>query len=433
MVSIRRRKRVKADKFVVDYRDGAGVRRLITCDTRTDAEHVAGEKMLEAGQATNAPAVDANITIEQYAKHWQRALVANVKPATYRQYVSALRVHLVPALGWMRVRQLQQARIKTLIADKVAAGLAVNTVRLIASTLGSLLSAAVDDGILRVNPMAGVRRKLRILRRPERGAGEPAKAMSAEQLAAFLETARTRRPAFYALALLLARSGLRLGEALALRWTDIDLVSRTIRVERTLGHTVKGYPTTGPPIGTPKSGRARTVDMSQALCRVLTALLREHRAGALRRGEGQALGWLFPAPSGRLQRDGEVRDEFARVVRWAGLPGHFTPHSLRHTFAVQLIQRNAPLPYVQAQLGHASIQMTVDVYGRWLPTGNRALVDQLDAEQPAQQAAESRAVAAGRGDRNATISTEPEIPRPEVIAFIGTSATPPAAACITPD
>ena len=148
MVSIRRRKRVKADKYIVDYRDGNGVRRLITCNTRSDAEHVAGEKMLEAGQATNAPAVDVNITIAQYAEHWQRGLVANVKPATYRQYVSALRVHLVPALGWMRVRQLQQARIKTLIADKIAAGLSVNTVRLIAATLGSMLSAAVDDGIL---------------------------------------------------------------------------------------------------------------------------------------------------------------------------------------------------------------------------------------------------------------------------------------------
>jgi integrase len=281
--------------------------------------------------------------------------------------------------------------------------------------------------------MAGVRRKVRILRRRERGAGEPAKAMSAEQLAAFLETARTRRPAFYPLALLLARSGLRLGEALALRWTDIDLVTRTIRVERTLGHTVKGFPTDGPPIGTPKSGRARTVDMSQALSRVLTSRLREHRAEALRRGDGQALGWLFPAPSGRLQRDGEARDEFARVLRWAGLPGHFTPHCLRHTFAVQLIQRNAPLSYVQAQLGHASIQMTVDVYGRWLPTGDRALIDQLDAEQGSQEAAERRRAAAGGRDRNATISTDAEILPPEVIAFIGTSATDLAAVCITPD
>jgi len=420
MVSIRRRKRVKGDKYVVDYRDGAGVRRLVTCNTRTQAENVAGEKMQEAGQTTIAPTLDINITIAEYGTHWQRALVASVKPATYEVYEKMLRVHLVPALGWMRVRQLQQARIKTLVANKLAAGLSVNTVRLIAATLGTMLSAAVDDGLLRTNPIAGLRRKLRVLRGRDRGgASDPVKAMTDEQLATFLETARTRLPAFYPLALLLARSGLRLGEALALRWTDLDLTSRTIRVERTLGRHVKGFPTTGPAIGTPKSGRARTVDMSQVLARVLASLLRDRREQALRRGQGQsAPAWVFVTATGHALRQSDVRGDFGRVLRWAGLPGHFTPHALRHSFAVALIQRNAPLPYVQAQLGHASIQMTCDVYGRWLPTGNRALIDQLDAEQPAEQ---RRELAGGSGDRNATISTEPEIPSPEVIASIGTS------------
>jgi hypothetical protein len=131
-----------------------------------------------------------------------------------------------------------------------------------------------------------------------------------------------------------------------------------------------------------------------------------------------------------------VRNDFARVLRWAGLPGHFTPHCLRHTFAVELIVRGAPLPYVQAQLGHASIQMTMDVYGRWLPTGSRALIDRLDAEQPAQRAVGQQGAAAapdlsGRGGRNATISTDLEIPLLKVLASTGTSATTPLAAFVT--
>jgi integrase len=187
-----------------------------------------------------------------------------------------------------------------------------------------------DDGLLRVNPMTGLRRKLRVLRTRDRGTSEPVKAMTSEQLTAFLETARTRLPVFYPLALLLARSGLRLGEALGLRWTDVDLVSRTIRVERTLGRRVKAFPTAGPPIGTPKSGRARTVDMSQALSRVLGSLLRERREEALRRGQGQAApAWVFLTPSGQPLAQQDVREDFARVLRWAGLPGHFTPHCLR--------------------------------------------------------------------------------------------------------
>jgi integrase len=62
----------------------------------------------------------------------------------------------------------------------------------------------------------------------------------------------------------------------------------------------------------------------------------------------------------------------------AGLPPHFTPHSFRHTFASLLLQQGESPAYVQRQLGHASIKLTVDTYGKWLPMGNKAAVDRLD-------------------------------------------------------
>jgi hypothetical protein len=65
-------------------------------------------------------------------------------------------------------------------------------------------------------------------------------------------------------------------------------------------------------------------------------------------------------------------------VKKAGLPTHFTPHSLRHTFASLLLQQGESPAYVQRQLGHASIKLTVDTYGKWLPMGNLAAVDRLD-------------------------------------------------------
>ena len=74
---------------------------------------------------------------------------------------------------------------------------------------------------------------------------------------------------------------------------------------------------------------------------------------------------------------------------------------------MQLIERNAPLPYVQAQLGHASISMTVDVYGRWLPSGNRALIDQLDTDRTPAGAV---AAAASGGVRNQGSGTENDDP-----------------------
>ena len=66
---------------------------------------------------------------------------------------------------------------------------------------------------------------------------------------------------------------------------------------------------------------------------------------------------------------------FKRILKDAELPLHFTPHCLRHTFASLLLQQGESPAYVQRQLGHASIQLTVDTYGRWLPMGNKAAVD----------------------------------------------------------
>jgi len=77
------------------------------------------------------------------------------------------------------------------------------------------------------------------------------------------------------------------------------------------------------------------------------------------------------------------------VIRDAGLPPHFTPHCLRHTFASLLLQQGESPAYVQRQLGHASIQLTVDTYGKWLPMGNKAAVNRLDEESGSKVVAES--------------------------------------------
>jgi len=69
---------------------------------------------------------------------------------------------------------------------------------------------------------------------------------------------------------------------------------------------------------------------------------------------------------------------FRSVLKQAKLPLHFHPHDLRHTFASLLLQQGESPAYVQRQLGHASIQLTVDTYGRWLPMGKKAAVDKLD-------------------------------------------------------
>ena len=77
-----------------------------------------------------------------------------------------------------------------------------------------------------------------------------------------------------------------------------------------------------------------------------------------------------------VEDDGKV---FTKTLRASGLPRHFSPHCLRHTFASLLLQQGESPAYVQRQLGHASVQLTVDnTYGKWLPMGNKAAVNRLD-------------------------------------------------------
>src|SRR5713226_2474520 len=66
-----------------------------------------------------------------------------------------------------------------------------------------------------------------------------------------------------------------------------------------------------------------------------------------------------------------ARRAFNRLLKRADLPAHFSPHCLRHTFASVLLQQGESPVYVQRQLGHASIKLTVDTYGNWLPMGTR--------------------------------------------------------------
>src|SRR5262249_32154253 len=130
-------------------------------------------------------------------------------------------------------------------------------------------------------------------------------------------------------------------------------------------------------LDTPKSRHGRTVDMSQQLARALPRLHVERKTETLR-----PRGTARPPPAFCTKRgtplDTTNADKASkRVLKDAELPRHFTPHCLRHTFASLLLQQGESPAYVQRQLGHASIQLTVDTYGRWLPMGNKAAVDRL--------------------------------------------------------
>lgn len=104
----------------------------------------------------------------------------------------------------------------------------------------------------------------------------------------------------------------------------------------------------------------------------------ERKAETLRRGWREVPPWVFCTDQATPLDKSNVRRVFRRVLRRAKLPEHFSPHCLRHTFASLLLQQGESPVYVQRQLGHASIKLTVDIYRKWLPMSNKAAVDRLD-------------------------------------------------------
>jgi integrase len=370
------KKRGRPGRWIVDYYLAPHNRTWRTFKTKEAAKAFRLQVLKEEMQARESEADLFAMTLAEYAKRrWLRQIKSTVKPRTYESYAETVRLHLQPTLGNIRIRHLTRGRIKALLVGKLSVGLSRNSVRIIQAVLSAMLNSAVDDEVILANPASKLGRSLRLAAAPSLRQ-EQIKAMTREQLGAFLKATAEEAPAYVPLFLTLARAGLRLGEALGLHWDDLNFAQREIRVERTIDSQGRA--------GTPKVGNGRTIQMSPQLA---TTLLRLHmgRAERMKRHKWTTLPpWVFCTRSGRTLEPHNVRRVFRTCLKAAELSRHFTPHCLRHTYASILLQEGEAPQYVQQQLGHASLKMTVDTYGKWLPKkpvqGGVTLLD--DAEIP---------------------------------------------------
>ena len=197
--------------------------------------------------------------------------------------------------------------------------------------------------------------------------------MNRDELAVLLGAFREHFPAHYPMALTLARTGMRLGEAIGLQWGDINFHGRFINIQRALSRSE---------IGTPKNGKPRRVDMPLQLTETLKELRQQRRIETLKKGWKGVPEWVFITTDGTHLDGSHWRSRvFNKALEKAGLR-RVNVHSLRHAYASLLIQAGESLAYIRDQLGHHSIKVTVDIYGHLAPEGNKAAVDRLDDAAP---------------------------------------------------
>jgi len=363
--------------------DHEGQRRTVAVGTRQAAERVRREieTRLALGQ-TAFPTSEKPLspTLAEYADMWLTIVDHECKPSTsgfYRQY---LRLYVLPRFGAMRLHEITRTEAKQFLSDMATKGLAKNTIRLAVTALRALLSAATEDRILEHNAAHGLGRFVKSEKRPHE-----AKSLRPVEVQQLLTTAKAILSfQDYALLFTALRTGLRAGEIAGLLWGDIRFGAsnedpeRFILVERNYDRRWSRS------MLTPKSKKSRRVDMSRELRGVLQQL-----RGMVGDGISADLSkvLVFPSDAGTpIEMNNFSQRVFKPLLVAAGL-ADIRFHDLRHTFGSLLIQTGASLAYVRDQMGHSSIQVTVDIYGHLIPGANVSFVDRLDASSSPQESA----------------------------------------------
>ncbi len=358
---------------------------------RRDAEQAKAEHLALLGQGQMQSRNE--LTVGAWLEQWLAGKV-NLRATTRRSYESHLRLYLLPHLGHVRLRDLSATHVERMYAAMRAASArrveqgqrstGPATLRRVHATLSSALNTAVKRRLLAHNPAQHI--ELEPSTRPK------VSPWQANELGAFLDAAASDRLA--ALYELMAFAGVRRGEALGLRWSDIDTAAGVLHVRQTLtdvgGHLGFGKPKT------PDS--ERVVDLDAGTLGTLLA----HRLtqDTERAAWGEAYvdsGLVFTREDGRPLRPEYATRRMQAIAKKAGLPRKRL-HDLRHGSASLQLAAGVSLAVVSKRLGHSSLSITSDTYSHLLRGVGQAAAEAAAALVP-------RAPRAPIGDQEDTTCT----------------------------
>ncbi len=298
-----------------------------------------------------SPIRDATRPVGDWLGEWRETflLASDRAIATKDLYAGLTRRHVDPVIGQLPLGQVRPSDITRVLLRMEHRGLAASTRRNAYAALRSVFDDAVADGLLATNPVLRVKRP--------KASSEEARSLGLDEAKTFLAAAVDLR---YAPTLrLILGTGLRRGEALAIRWSDVDLGRSELTVKGSLVRR-KGRLV----VSATKSLRSRrTVSLSPAMVRLLTshrALQNAERLLAANLWEDS--GFVFTTEFGR---PADPRN-LLRATTIAARKGGMAPvgvHTLRHTYATTALLNGAPLHVVSRNLGHSSIAITADIYG----------------------------------------------------------------------
>lgn len=310
----------------------------------------------------------ASTTLAEFMAKWLVSTQSSLRPNTHKQYTQIVSQHIEPVLGKLKVRSLKPDHIQQLYDNMVAAGKGLRSVQLTHAVLHRCLVHAARLGIIPRNPAAATT--------PPKPKRKEMMFFDEDQVQTMLLTARGDGQ-IYALLHLAISTGMRQGELLGLKWSDLDWQTSQLNIRRQLSKSAgAGYELTTPKT---KAG-IRNIDLGENTILVL----REHQQEQYQQISQAADQWhdhdlIFPSSIGTHSDRDNLRRQFKIILEDAGLP-EIRFHDLRHTAAALMLSHGVPVIVVSRRLGHARPSITLDIYGHLIPQQQReatALMDRL--------------------------------------------------------
>lgn len=310
-------------------------------------------------------------TLADFLNQWLKDCIQpNLSIRTFELYSYMSKNHIIPAIGNIPLCDLKPQHLQHLYADKLSSGLNGRTVQLMHVTLHKALKNGVKTGLLMRNISESVdapkaqRREMQV--------------MSETDIHLFLDYAKDTE--YYALFYLLLFTGLRRGEALALRWQDIDLLLCQLSVTRSARQLYNVDP--GKQVTfkeTKTAGSRRTVSLSPSTC----AILREHQEAQQKQRQLLELppsaveDLVFSRYDGSPLRPDSVSHAWLKLVRRCGLKG-IRLHDARHTHSTLMLKNGINVKVLAERLGHANISTTLNIYAHVTPSMQQDAANKFD-------------------------------------------------------
>lgn len=370
MASIRKRPN-RPKPWEAVYRDPDGRQRTRTFARKIDAQRFLTTVEADLLRGTFVDPSAGKVTFREFSEGWLAAQAVDAK--TLEGVASRLRAHLVPAFGDLELRAIRPSTVQAWLGG-ASRDLSPGYVRLLLSSLSSVLGAAVDDGLIVGNPC-----RARSVKAPSVPPGRVVP-WTVEQVRGVVEAHPAR---YQTLPVVGAGCGLRQGEAFGLRVEDVDFLGRVLHVRQQVKHLTGGMV-----FAPPKRGKTRTVPLPDAVAVALAEHIRLFPPGPVTlpwREPGAAVKTerlIFTNTAGGALNRGSFNDRAwkpALVAAGVEPTRHNGFHALRHTFASVLLDGGVSIRALADYLGHADPGFTLRVYTHLMPASEDRARQAVDA------------------------------------------------------